>query len=534
MTVEISGRRRWWGLVAISLGVSMIIVDATIVNVAVPSIIRDLGATASDAQWIQETYTLVFAALLLVAGRTADRAGRRRVFLLGVTVFVLASLLCATVGSPPALIAGRALQGVGGAMILPTSLSLINTTFTGRDRGIAFAVWGSAIGGMAAVGPLLGGWLTSDFSWRWAFGVNLPVGALILIGTLLWVAESRAEDAARGNDWAGTILSTTGFAAIVFGLIEGRSYGWFERIGAVDVAGISWTARVSPVPIAFAVGVAALAAFVVVEWRRNAAGRVVLLNLSLFAIPSFRNGNAVAAIVSLGEFGLLFSLPLWLQNVLGYSALRTGVALLPLAIGSFVASGLVTLVSRARGPLFAVRAGILLELLGVAGVAVIASPTTVWWAISIPLFAYGMGVGFATAQITGVVLADVPAEVSGQASGTQSTARQLGSALGIAVLGTVLFSTLAARLNSGLAGVLPEAQRSAVVAAVRDSAGAAIPGLAADPRTAAVAAVARRALAEATSWTAYTAAGFLLLGLLATRRLGSGRSPAGENGAHDG
>jgi EmrB/QacA subfamily drug resistance transporter len=524
-------RRRWLGLLVVSLGVAMIIVDATIVNVAVPSIIRDIGATSSDAQWVQESYTLVFAALLLVAGRTADRIGRRRVFLAGVLLFVVSSVGCALAPDPPLLITGRLVQGIGGAMILPASLSLLNATFTGRERGIAFAVWGSTIGGTAALGPLLGGWLTTSFSWRWAFGINVPISAVVFVGAVLFVRESREPRTRPGNDWLGAALSVVTLTGVVFGLIEGRNYGWFTRIGPVDVAGVSWTARLSPVPVGFALAAVGLVAFVLVERRRNAAGKPVLLDLELFAIPSFRNGNLVAGVVSLGEFGLLFSLPLWLQNVRGYSAFETGLVLLPLAGGSFVASGLAAPLAAARGAAFSVRLGIALELLGVAGIGVVARADTPWWQVTPALFVYGVGVGLATAQITGVVLADVPVEMSGQASGTQSTTRQLGSALGIAVLGTVLFTTLATRLDSALAdrGV-PGGPRAGVVTAVKDSAGAAIPGL--GP----AAGDAREAFSAATRWTAGTAAGFLLLGLVASARLGrrGGHRPPAEGAPENG
>jgi MFS family permease len=202
-------RRRWFGLVIISLGVSLIIVDSTIVNVAVPSIIDDLGITSSQAQWVQEVYTLVFASLLLVCGRLADRSGRRRLFALGALIFALASVLAALADSGTSLIAARAVQGIGGALMLPTSLSLLNATFRGRDRGIAFGIWGATIGGTAALGPLLGGWLTTAFSWRWAFGINIPLGAIVIIGLYLLVDESRDPSAARGVDWRGAILSAS-------------------------------------------------------------------------------------------------------------------------------------------------------------------------------------------------------------------------------------------------------------------------------------------------------------------------------------
>jgi EmrB/QacA subfamily drug resistance transporter len=525
--------RRWLGLFFIALGVAMIIVDATIVNVAVPQIIRDLGITSSDAQWVQEVYTLVFAALLLVWGRLADRYGRRRLFVTGAAAFAAASVLAALAQSGPELIGSRVLQGIAGAMMLPTSLSLLNAGFRGRDRAIAFAVWGSTIGGTAALGPLLGGWLTTSYSWRWAFGINIPIGIAVVAGTLLLVPESRETSRARGNDFAGALLSVLGFGGIIFGLIQGRTDGWWARTGPVSIAGLNWRWPLSPVPVAFAAGAICLAAFVAVEMRRNAAGRVVLLDLRLFAIPSFRNGNIAAAIVSLGEFGLLFALPLWFENVRGYSAFRTGIALLPLAIGSFTASGFGAQLAHRRGPVFTVRLGIALEIAGVAGIGLVVGPATAWWATVPVLFVYGLGVGLATAQLTGVVLADVPVANSGQASGTQSTSRQIGSALGIAILGTVLFTALGAQFSQRLSGIsgLTAGQRSALVTTVKQTAGAAIGQLAASPRTAAVAAMAKQAFSQATRLTAFTAAAFLALGLLASLSLGRVNTPPNAEAA---
>ncbi|HVK34374.1 MAG TPA: MFS transporter, partial [Microlunatus sp.] len=302
----VDSRRRWFGLVIISLGVSLIIVDSTIVNVAVPSIIEDLGISSSQAQWVQEVYTLVFASLLLVCGRLADRWGRRRLFALGALIFALASVLAALADSGTSLIAARAIQGIGGALMLPTSLSLLNATFRGRDRGIAFGIWGATIGGTAALGPLLGGWLTTAFSWRWAFGINIPLSAIVIIGLFLLVDESRDPAAARGVDWRGAVLSTVGFGAVVFGLIEGRTYGWLTTTDTVlSIGDWSWPWTLSPIPVAFVLGGSALTLFVLVQRARNAAGQVAMLDLDLFTIPSFRNGNIAAAIVSLGEFGLL-------------------------------------------------------------------------------------------------------------------------------------------------------------------------------------------------------------------------------------
>lgn len=511
--------RRWFGLVFISIAVSLIIVDSTIVNVAIPSIVDELEITSTQVQWVQEAYTLVFAALLLVFGSLADRFGRRLVMIVGVIIFALSSVAAAFAPTGDILILARLVQGVGGAMVLPTTLSLINATFRGKERGIAFAVWGSTIGGMAAVGPLLGGWLTTEFSWRWAFGINIPLGVVIVIGVLFTVSESR-DESRRAIDWIGALLSVITSAALVFGLIEGRTLGWWETAGDFTIGSWTWPWGISVIPFAFATAAVGLIAFVAWGRHREKQGRPTLLAFSLFRIPSFRNGNVAALVVSLGEFGIILSLPLWLQFVIGFDALQTGFILVALAIGSFVASGFAGAFSNKIAAVTVVRVGIAAEIVGVAGLGFVIGPDTNWPILLPFLFVYGFGVGLATAQLTGVVLRDVPVEQSGQGSGTQSTARQVGSALGIAILGTILFTTTAAVLGSSLddSGV-PTAQRDTIVSSVVDSAGGAIAGLESNPETADAA---KEAFSQGTRYSAFAAAGFLAIGFLATLSLGSG------------
>ena len=274
---------RWLGLAALAIGVAMIIVDATIINVAIPSIITELGIGLVDAEWINSLYALVFAAFLITAGRVGDIVGRRRIFSVGLVVFAAASLLAGIAPDGAVLIAARALQGLGAAMILPASLSTINATFEGRDRGIAFGVWGSVIGGMAALGPLLGGWLTTEFSWRWAFFINLPLALIALVGTLAYVRESRDDSADRGFDIVGFATVTVGLAALVFGLIEGNRYGWLEPKRPFAIGEWTWPVE-SPsiVAVALALALLSLVAFVVWEVRQAASGRAVLADLRLF------------------------------------------------------------------------------------------------------------------------------------------------------------------------------------------------------------------------------------------------------------
>ncbi|MFF2675487.1 DHA2 family efflux MFS transporter permease subunit [Arthrobacter koreensis] len=523
-------RYRWWGLLAISLGVAMIIMDATIVSVSVPSIVGDLGISSTEIQWVQEIYTLLFAALLLTWGRVADRVGRRRIMLTGVVLFVAASVLCAVAESGGILILGRAVQGLGGSMILPTTLALLNANFQGRDRGIAFAVWGSTIGGMAAVGPLLGGWLTENASWRWAFGINIPVGVLVVAGLLLFVAESSeaVTGAAQRLDLGGAALSILGFGALVFGLIEGRSYGWWD---AADDAPFT-VGTLSPVPLAFGLAAVALVSFVLLERSRTAAGKGVILDLSLFRIPSFANGNVTALIVSFGEFGLILSLPLWFQNVLGYTAFEAGLALLPLAIGSFLASGGVASLARKYSPVVVVRMGLALEILSISALALLIRPDSTAWLASPILLFYGIGVGLATAQLTSVILAEVPLAKSGQGSATQSTARQTGSALGIAVLGTAFFTTLRTGTENAVADAVAGApQLSGAVDSVNATSGGSITALAADPQTAFIADAARDAMTSGASLAGWIAAGALLVGFLTSLRIKPVSSPQADEPA---
>ncbi len=539
-----SARTRWFGLVFISLAVALIIVDSTIVNVAIPSIIDDLGIDSTQVQWVQESYTLVFAALLLVFGTLADRFGRRRMLVLGVIVFAGASILAATAPSGDLLIGARVVQGIGGAMVLPTTLSLINATFRGRERALAFAIWGSTIGGMTAVGPLLGGWLTTSFSWRWAFGINIPLGVVIVVGVLLFVRESREADARGGAsgsgstlgapsriDVVGALLSVVASASLVFALIEGRIYGWWLTDTAPSLGDWTWPFDISPIPFAFALAVVAGVVFVLWGRRRMRRGESTMLPFELFGIPSFRNGNIAAMIVSLGEFGIILSLPLWLQNVLGFDALQTGFILLALAVGSFVASGFAGAFGNRIRPVVIVRVGLAAEIVGVAGLGFVIGPDTAWGLLIPFLFVYGFGVGLATAQLTGVVLKDVPLEQSGQGSGTQSTARQIGSALGIAILGTVLFTTAGAQLDARLAdrGV-PDATRDQVVTQVVDSSGAAIAGLEKDPSMSDTVEDAKIAFSDGTKYSAFAAAGFLAIGFAATLSLGGGSGAPGASG----
>ena len=526
-------RNRWVGLVFISMAISLVIIDGTIVNTIFPSIINDLSLTSTEVQWVQESYVLVFASLLLVWGSLADRFGRKRLLNIGIIIFILASVWAGVADTPNALILARVIQGIGGAMVLPTTLSLLNATFQGRERGIAFAVWGATIGGMVAVGPVLGGWLATDFSWRWAFGINLPLGVLILAGLAYYVSESKAPQRAGGIDFIGAAISVVMFSTLVFGLIEGRIYGWWEinPNNQFMIGDFAWpTTGISVIPVSLLIFVISAVVFVLWERKREAQKKNVLLDLGLFKIGSFRNGSIAALIISMGEFGILFAIPLWLQNVLGLSPISSGLVILWLAAGAFLASAIGGALSGKLPPARAVQIGVGLELIGVLGVALFSSTEAGWITLAPLLFLYGIGIGLATAQLTGVIMVDVPMTSTGQASGSQSTVRQVGSALGVAVLGTLLFTGTQASLEQRLSDLeVPTAQSVVLVDAVVDSAGSVIPeltdGLVAQQVSQDLAEditeAAGEAFTDGAKLAAWSAAGFLLLGFASTFYLGS-------------
>ena len=512
----LTGTRKWVALLFLSLGVAMIILDATVVNVAIPTMVKDLGLSTTDAEWVNAVYALTFASLLLLSGRLADIVGRRLMFMAGVALFALASVLVAMSTGSVELIGARALQGVGAAMILPASLSVLNAVYRGRDRAVAFAVWGATIGGMAALGPLVGGWLTTYASWHWAFLINVPIAVAVVIGVWLLVPETRDLVDKRGVDLPGTVLGTLGLAFLVFGLIEGQTYGWLTAKKPFQLGGVQWPADgISPAAVGLLGGVLLLVLFLLVERRRVTGGKVVLVDLRLFRIRTFGVGNLVAAVVSLGEFGLLFALPLFLQSVVGYDALQTGVILLALAVGSFVASGAGAALAQRIGPVRVLRTGMALEVIGVLMISAVISTTVSGWAMVPGLFVYGLGVGFATAQLTGVILADVPVAESGQASAVQSTSRQVGAAIGTALLGATLVAGLGAVTTELTDRGVPTSVAEQVGSAVQNSAGTAVAALPAQPGGDVLFEGASQAFATATRNVGYVAAFLIGLGLLA-------------------
>ena len=526
--------QQWGALLALLIGLSMIVIDGSVVNVLLPDMVLDLKLSPSDVLWVNAIYSLIFAALLIPIGLIADRYGRRRLFLIGSVVFALASVGAGASTSPSMLIGFRALQAVGASMMLPSSVAIINVTFTGRNRAVAFGLWGAVFGGAAALGPLLGGWLTESFSWRWAFYINLPVALISVLLVLKYVQESRVSDV-DSLDPVGVVLSVSGLSLIVFALIEGDTYGWWHALRPFSLGPWQYDGRLSIVPMAILVGAVLLVCLVLWSAHQSRNGRTSLIDLSLFAIPRYGFGNVVALVVSLGEFGILFVLPLWMQSVAGFEPLQTGVVLTALAVGALVSGGAARHLAGAIGPTRTVRVGMMLEIIGIVGVGLVLSPNRSPWWMTIPLFVYGIGLGLASAQLTSVVLEDVPPEKSGRASAMTSTFRQLGSALGSAVLGAVLFAGLGYFTTQDLQSVsqLPAEQQAQVVESVKGSAGQSIRQLETIPELATEVTAAKEGYSTAARDTAFLAALFVLFGLLVSYGLPKdepGDRAAVENG----
>ncbi|WEG10268.1 DHA2 family efflux MFS transporter permease subunit [Microbacterium horticulturae] len=515
-------RRDWLGLGALAAGLGMIVLDGTIVGVALPDIVADLHLTLSDAQWVGSLYAAVLAALLLSAGRLADRWGRKRLFLVGIVVFVLGSLWAATASGAGSLIAARAGQAIGAAMIMPSTLSTVNATFRGKYRAAAFGVWGAVISGAAAVGPLAGGALTQYASWPWIFLVNLPLGALVFAAAIFTVRETKDPGVKkRGGDVLGAVFSAIGFAALVFVVIEGPDLGWWTPKEDFAILGFTWpaTAPVSLVVPLAVVAVLGIAGFLVWEQQRARRGRPVLLDLTLFRLPTFSWGNLTAGTIAVGEFAIVFVLPLCLVNALGFDAMGAGLILAGMALGAFVSGALARHLARALGAPGVVIVGLVLEVIGVGTLALLLRPDSAGGVLAIPLVVYGLGLGLASAQLTGTVLRDVPVAQSGQGSATQSTVRQVGSALGTALAGAALSIALAMTLpaatgDAGLSG----AHVDQAVQTTRSSAGATISVLRAQHGGAIVDALSA-GFTDATRVALLVAGVFLVLGLVGALRV---------------
>ncbi|ROT33699.1 MFS transporter [Micromonospora sp. HM5-17] len=431
--------RRWWPLVAVGLGAFMLLVDVTIVNVALPAMADELGTSFAGLQWVVDGYALALAALLLGTGTLADRLGHRRVYVGGLGLFGLASLGCALAPSTGMLITGRLLQGAGAAAMFATTLALLGTTYHGRDRAVAFGVWGAVNGGAAAAGPVVGGLLTEHLSWRWIFAVNVPVAALAVAITL-WTVAGGTGAGRRRLDPLGIVTFTIAAAATTYGLIRGGEQGW--------TGPDSW----APLLVA----AVALVGFVAVA-RRVAEP---MLDLGLFRHRAFVGLLGAGALLSLSAWAMLPYASLWMQHRLGLGPVAAGLVILPMSLVSFVVPLVMGRFGHGVPARWSVAGGLL--LVGVGDVLQARIQAGSGAGVLVPgMVCVGLGAGLALPPLSSALLGTVPRERAGMAGGALNAARQLGLALGVAVLGGIV----SAVAPGGPAGPAAEVAEVAEVAA---------------------------------------------------------------------
>lgn len=466
-----SSKFRWWALIDLSIGLAIVIIDNSVLNVAIPYILRDLHTSFDALQWVISGYALIIATILITVGRLGDLFGRKRIFLLGCVLFAIGSFIASLSKSAGMLFFGEAfIEAIGASMMLTSSLSLIVTEFEGRERALAFGVWGSVAGASAALGPLLGGYLTAYHSWRWSLRINVFVALLAILGSV-FVAESRGEEE-KNFDWLGTVFSGLGLFSLVFSLIEGRTYGWWQVAKVFNVGSWQWPLQnISVIPFTLLAAVVFLSLFV---WRENKveqSGEAPLMRPSMFKSRGFSFGLITLTIVSLGQFGSFFVLPIFLQNALGLDAFRTGMVFLWSSGAIFIfgpLSGVIA--SRVHNPRWVVSIGMFLNAIGILILRYSLSLHSSLFSLAPGLIIFGMGVGAASAQLTNIVLSNVRTEIAGEASAVNNTIRQVGTAVGIAILGMVLASSLSAGISNNIStdSGIPAPAKAAIVSSFQN------------------------------------------------------------------
>ena len=449
----------WLVLVVLCLGFFMILLDTTIVNVAIPAMSDSLNASLADVLWILNAYILVYAVLLITAGRLGDLYGPKRLFMVGLVLFTVASVACGFAQSPGQLIVFRVLQGLGGALLTPQTLSVLTVIFPPDKRGAAFGIWGGVAGIATLAGPVLGGWLVTDFGWRWIFFVNLPVGIVALVGAAILMPELTLNRRHR-LDWVGTLLVTAALFLITFGLIEGQSHDWGEVWGPVTIVEI------------ILAGVVLLALFFWHQWA--ARDGEPLVPYQIFRDRNFSVMNYVAAAIAFGMLGLFLPLTIFLQSVLGLTALQAGLAFAPMSlISMFIAPFAGRLADRTGGKAI-LFVGLSLFSLGMGILIASSHVDSTRWHLLPGLVVAGVGLGLTFAPLQTVAMRNVEPRMAGAASGVINTTRQLGGVIGSAAVGALLQAQLTDKIGAAAraeSAALPPAQREEFLDRFAGSAG---------------------------------------------------------------
>jgi len=447
--------RKWWTLGAVAFGLFMIMLDNTIVNVALPSIQQDLNIGISELEWVFNGYALTFGVLMLTGGKLADMLGRRRIFVAGLVIFTAASLACGLAASAGMLIGARVVQGVGSALMNPATLSIITATFPARQRGMAIGIWAGVSGMALAIGPLVGGLITEHWSWNWIFFINVPIGVLAILVARLVIDESRDMSAEQRLDLPGLLSSAIALFALTYGLIEANTYGWTST----RILGL------------FAVAAIGFAAFILLELRQ----RVPMLDLKLFKNGTFAGANSVMLLVGLAMFGVFFYNSLFIQNIIGWSAVQTGASFLPMTVLIILIAPIAGKYSDRVGSRWLMGGGMVLLAISLLIFSRL-DATSNFWDLLPGLLIGGLGMAVVMTPTTAAAMGSVPVDKAGVGSAVLNSGRQVGGALGIAVMGAIVasYATGIPGTPEAAAGFVTGYQHALQVAALIALAGAVI------------------------------------------------------------
>jgi EmrB/QacA subfamily drug resistance transporter len=435
--------RKWLPLIVLSTAVMIIIIDTTVLNVSIRDMIGDLSTNVQGIQWVISAYSLTLAALTVTGGRLGDLFGRKRMFMLGAVLFAVGSLVTSLAPNIAWVIIGNALiEGVGAALMMPATASLLVNHYRGKDRALAFAIWGSVAASAVAIGPILGGWLTTNYSWRWAFRINLVVVVFLLLGTR-FLHEARDKVEKLELDFMGIVLSAVGLVLLVYGLIESSSYGWWKATDTFAIFGHNFAPLgLSVTPIAILVGILILAGFVLFEHKHELRGHTPLVSLGLFKNKQFTAGASTTAMMAMGQSGLIFAVPIFYQSVRGLDAFHTGLGLVPMSIAIMIGAPLALKLTKKMTPKRVIQLGFGITIVGVIYLFSMLTVDATVWTLAPGLFLYGLGMGFGFSQLGNLTLSAVAIDQAGEASGVNNTLRQVGASFGSAVVGAALIATL--------------------------------------------------------------------------------------------
>jgi EmrB/QacA subfamily drug resistance transporter len=467
---EETGFKKWAPLMVMALALFIVVLDTTIINVSIKAIIQDLHSNLKAIQWVITGYSLVIAAFTITGGRLGDIFGRKKMFLIGAVIFAIGSLMASQAHSSAFLMLSVSLiEASGAALMLPATASLLVSTYRGKDRAIAFGVYGAIAGAAATIGPIVGGWLTTNYSWRWNYLINPVVVLLILAGATL-VKEAHERSPHR-PDVFSVVLSALGLGGLVYGIIESSTYGWVKTKENYEIFGQTYHLMgISITTYSLIFGVIFLTLFLLRQATLESRGKVPLVSTGLLKNREFTAGTTVLAVSVLGQFGLIFALPIFLQGLLGKDAFHSGIAVLPLSLAILVGSPAAgVLAGKANVPQrYLIQLGLVLALIGGILLRMEVSATSTATTFIPGMVAFGLGFGLLISQLANLTLSAVSVQMAGEASGVNNTFRQIGTSMGQALIGALLISALTTQLSHDVSAskVLPPSVKPQVASQV--------------------------------------------------------------------